>query len=422
MSAEARGLSTRRGLIHLHSPYSHDACDGNGLPDGVVDEQCLAELRAGLCTTAMDFAYLTDHPAHAAEQDYEDLLLIREDDTPIEQDGAVVAKRLHCSADHSVLWMPGIEDELMPVGLERHAADTVEERSTLYNASTAEALASVSAAGALVMVAHTEGRQRAQLEELVDAGLTGVEIFNLHAMFDPEIRSEDLGLDSLGWLKDIAPFTSEDGTAEPDLFVLAVLAEQLPSIEHWDALQQRAPVVGVAGTDAHQNVLPILLRDGERGDSYRRMMRWLSNHLLVSGDAPSDYDAALAAGRAYVAFEILGTPSGLDFHLAQDDTIYEMGSRPDLVGGTLSLTCPTLSTASPQGAAAPDIEATIYKDGSAWRSGCGEFSVEEPGVYRVRIDITPWHLEDFLGAEPEPWLTPRPWIYTNTITVGLSQQ
>jgi hypothetical protein len=33
-----------------------------------------------------------------------------------------------------------------------------------------------------------------------------------------------------------------------------------------------------------------------------------------------------------------------------------------------------------------------------------------------------WHLEEFLGAEPEPWLTPRPWIYTNTITVGLSQQ
>jgi hypothetical protein len=226
----------------------------------------------------------------------------------------------------------------------------------------------------------------------------------------------------LGWLQDIAPFTSVDGTAEPDLFVLAVLAEQQPSIEHWDALQQRAPVVGVAGTDAHQNVLPVLLRDGERGDSYRRMMRWLSNHLLVSGDAPSDYDSALAAGRAYVAFEILGTPSGLDFHLAQDDTIYEMGSRPDSVGGTLSLTCPTLADASPRGLAAPDIQATIFKDGAAWQSGCGEFSVEEPGVYRVRIDITPWHLEDFLGAEPEPWLTPRPWIYTNTITVGLSQQ
>ena len=76
MSAEVRGRSVRRGLIHLHSPYSHDACDGEGLPDGAVDAQCLADLRAGLCTTAMDFAYLTDHPAHAAEQDYKDLLLM----------------------------------------------------------------------------------------------------------------------------------------------------------------------------------------------------------------------------------------------------------------------------------------------------------------------------------------------------------
>ena len=422
LDTELRGLSARRGLIHLHSPYSHDACDGEGLIEGEPDEQCLAALRYGLCATAMDFAYLTDHPAHAAEQTYEELLLIRDDDTPVEQDGSVIAKRLHCDDGHSVLWMPGIEDELMPVGLERHAADTVAERSELYNASTAEALAAAREAGALVMMAHTEGRERSSLEMLVDAGLTGVEIFNLHAMFDPDIRSEDLGLDALGWLKDIAPFTSADGTAEPDLFFLAVLAEQHPSIAHWDALQQRAPVVGVAGTDAHQNVLPVLLRDGERGDSYRRMMRWLSNHLLVSGDAPSDHDAALAAGRAYVVFEILGTPSGLDFHLAQDDTIYEMGSRPNLAGGTLSLTCPSLSESSPRGDVDPDIQATIFKDGSVWQSGCGEFSVEEPGVYRVRIDITPWHLEDFLGEEPEPWLAPRPWIYTNTITVGLSQQ
>ncbi len=28
------------------------------------------------------------------------------------------------------------------------------------------------------------------------------------------------------------------------------------------------------GTDAHENSFPIMLRDGERGDSYRRLLRW----------------------------------------------------------------------------------------------------------------------------------------------------
>ncbi len=419
---DIRGLSDRRGLIHLHSPYSHDACDGQPLIDGEPDEDCLADLRAGLCTTAMDFAYVTDHPAHAAEQPYEDLLLIREDDTPVEQSGSVIAKQMHCEGGHTVLWMPGIEDELMPVGLEAHAGSTAAENDAIYNDGSLDALAAEQAAGALVLMAHTEGKDREQLEELVDGGLTGVEIFNLHAMFDPGIRSKDLGLDSLDWLTEIGPFTDEDGTAEPDLFFLAVLGEQTPSIEHFDALQRRGPVVGVAGTDAHQNVLPLLLRDGERGDSYRRMMRWLSNHLLVTGDAPSDYDEALSAGRAYVAFEVLGTPTGLDLHYTQDGTTYEMGSRPDSTGGTLTLVCPTLSATSPRGLAEPDIEITIFKDGEPWQQSCGDFTVEDPGVYRVRIDIPPWHLEEFLGEEPQAWLTPWPWIYTNTITVGLSPQ
>ncbi|MDG1483075.1 MAG: hypothetical protein P8R54_26035 [Myxococcota bacterium] len=419
---DVRGLSDRRGLIHLHSPYSHDACDGEPLIDGAPNAPCLADLRAGLCATAMDFAYVTDHPTHAAAQTYSDLLFIQGDDVPVEQDGEVVAKRMFCESGHSTLWMPGIEDELMPVGLHAHAGETPEQRDAIYRSGTVEALQAERDAGALVFTAHTEGRDRADLEMLVDAGLTGVEIFNLHAMFDPGIRSEDLGLDSLGWLKDIAPFTSADGTAEPDLFFLAVLSEQTPSIEHWDALQARGPVVGVAGTDAHQNVLPLLLRDGERGDSYRRMMRWLSNHLLVASDAPSDYDEALAAGRAYVAFEILGTPTGLDWSYHHNDTTYEMGSRPDSTGGTLTLSCPTLTDSSPRGAAEPDIEATIFKDGEPWKQTCGEFTVEDPGIYRVRIDITPWHLEEFLGEEPAAWLTPRPWIYTNTITVGSSPQ
>src|SRR6476659_244901 len=61
-TGSARGFTTARGIVHLHSPYSHDACDG--MPRdaaGTPNEPCLQHLRAALCTDKIDFAALTDH-------------------------------------------------------------------------------------------------------------------------------------------------------------------------------------------------------------------------------------------------------------------------------------------------------------------------------------------------------------------------
>ena len=105
-------------------------------------------------------------------------------------------------------------------------------------------------------------------------------------------------------------------------------------------------------------------------------------------------------------------------HLAAaDGAAWEIGSV-EAPAGTLHVACPTLSASSPRGAAAPEITAVVYKDGQPWREGCGDFPVEEAGAYRVRFDITPWHLADFLGADPSPWLKPWPLIYTNPIAVS----
>jgi hypothetical protein len=227
-------------------------------------------------------------------------------------------------------------------------------------------------------------------------------------------------LDPLGWASDIAPFTSQEGTGEPDLFFLAVLQEQTTSLQKWDALQNNGHVVGFAGTDAHQNVLPIPLRDGERGDSYRRMLRWFSNHLLVDAaeptPTPSQYDEALSAGRMYTAFEILGTPTGLDFHLrSTEGEITEMGASGN--GDTLVVQCPTLSPSSPTNGDAPDIVATIFRNGEEWASGCGEYPITQPGSYRLSVEIKPNHLKEFLGDDPDFWLHFYPWVYTNPIRV-----
>jgi hypothetical protein len=409
-----RQWRTLRTITHLHSPWSHDACDGEGLPDGAPDPECLAGLRAGLCALRIDAAYLTDHPSYAADQPFEALLHLRDEDEPVTSDGGqLIGAWMDCGGGEPVLLRPGIEDALLPLGLHEHAEDV-----DIYGEATAEAVAQEAAAGAQVFIAHTEGKELADLSSLQTAGLVGVEVFNIHAMFDPTIRQEDLGLEPLSWLSSVAPFTSPDGTAEPDFLFLGVLAEQTPSIASWDALQKNGRMVGIGGSDAHQNVWPSLLRDGERGDSYRRMLRWMSNHLLASERSSEAADEALSSGRLSVVFEVLGSPTGLDFHIVTDDgDLLEMGDRSARPDGTVHVACPALSADSPQGPDAPEINVTVFKDGVPWQDTCGEHALSGPGTYRARFDIVPWHLAPFLGEDPDPWLVSWPWIYTNPITI-----
>jgi hypothetical protein len=383
LQAEAQGKSWKRGLIHSHSPLSHDACDGDGLPDGQVNEPCLADLRAAVCELSMDFIYLTDHPSNAADQDYETTKLLREDDEDLG-----IATRLACGTT----LMPGYEDDLMPVGMESKMAD----RET-YDNDDADAIAQMKAAGGIVLSAHTEGRDLDQLRERMENGAAGFEIFNLHAMFDPNIREEDLDLDRLSWMEEMDIFTAGDAT--PDLYFLVVHQEQAPSIEAFDTLWLDFDVVGTGGTDAHQNVLNLEMADGERVDSYRRMMSWFSNWLLTDGDTPAHFDEALAAGRNAVVFEVLGTPDTLDVSVE---------------GDTLKVHCPSLTATSPWDGEAPEITVDVFKDGVPWKTGCGTHDVGGAGVYRVAYTITPHHLAGFVPAE---FIRPYPWIYMPPVRV-----
>ncbi|RME24398.1 MAG: hypothetical protein D6798_11325 [Deltaproteobacteria bacterium] len=422
-----RGHRLARAIVHLHSSWSHDACDGQPLDDdGRPRTDCLADLRRGLCEAGIEHAFLSDHPAHFATSTWEEAPLAQPGDTRLPDDAGRVLE-IPCDSGGVVRWYPGVEDELMPVALDRHVPGDAEQRDWQYNQSDAAAIEAFTEAGATVWLAHTEGRDPDLLASLVAQGLRGVEVFNLHAAFSPTIRADDLGLDPADWLAEIVPFTSDEGTGEPDLFVLGVLTPQIPSEERWDALQALAPddrvIAATFGTDAHQNVMPVALRDGERGDSYRRMLRWASQWLWLEPGTEGDLDAAeqaLSAGRFQVVFEVLGTPEGFDFHLEDAaGTIHEMGSvvDGDALPATLTVTCPTLWAGSPRGTTPPEITATVYRDGEPWQQGCGSFPVDTPGSYRVRIDIVPWHLDPFLGDDPEPWLHDYPWVYGNPIRV-----
>jgi len=420
---EVRGKVTRRGIVHLHSPWSHDACDGNGIIEGVPDADCLADLREGLCDAGIDVAWLTDHPSYAAAQPYADRLHVRQGtDTLLAVDGVADAAALwKCEDGRGVIIRPGYEDTLMPLGMVGPLDPDRTTEDALASDDSAEAIASMRAAGALVALAHTEGRDPDFLARVVADGVGAVELVNLHAAFDPDIRAEDLGLERADWLLRMGVFMEIESGMATDLMVLSVLAHQAPSLERWDALTMAGhAVVATAGTDAHQTVLPMDFPDGERGDSYRRMLRWWTHHIRVAPDVADDPAAlqdALAAGHFMVVAEVLGSPQGFDVWLetAAGDTV-ETGGLGG--AGTVHVTCPTLASGSPNDLERePEVTVSVVKDGVAWASGCGEHPTDGPGVYRVQVEVVPWHLHRFLGAEAGDWMTTYPWIYSQAIRV-----
>ncbi len=417
---EWRGLVGARGIIHLHSPYSHDACDGDPRPGGVVDEACLADLRAALCATRMDYAALTDHDDSMADEPFDDLFVRRGDDVQING-----ASRMTCPDGHRTLITVGSENPLMPIMLDAHVPGTPAERHATYDGDDAATVAALRAAGAKVWIPHTEGRTR---EELMALDPDGIEIYQLHANIDPDIRRDHLGLDSAGAINAVLDFAdTTPGGPEPDLAILSFLLPNGPSLDRWDELLGAGrKVSGSGGTDAHQNALPLTLRDGERGDSYRRMIRWFNNVALVAdrGD-PAQIEAALDEGRMFVLFEVMGTPIGFDVRAVTPRAITELGGEVAIGDdASLHISVPTVYEL-PSVLPAPSIRAVVYHVDAGGRtevaSGPGPtltVPLDQPGAYRVEIRITPRHHGPYLGNLGTAYADQEhPWIYANPIYV-----
>jgi hypothetical protein len=424
-----RGLEPARGIIHLHSPFSHDACDGQPRVDeiGPIDEACLADLRAGLCATRIDFAALTDHDATMADEEFADLFLTRGDDQLVMVDGAPVASRLACDGGGQVLLTVGGENPLMPIMLDRHVAGSIEERHAIYDGDDPAAVAAFREAGATVWIPHTEQRTAAELEPLAP---DGIEVYQLHANLDPDIREEYLGLDRAGAISAAIEFAdlADDGPI-PDLALLSFLSENRPSLAVWDELLAGGHrVAGSGGSDAHQNALPIMLRDGERGDSYRRVMRWFSNVVLVAdrGD-PVGIEEAVRAGRMFVVFELMGTPAGLDVRadVPGQDPVELGGTVPAGAGATLEVEVPAVLDLDPV-LPAPTITARVVHvppggEPAVVAEGAGpslSAPLDGPGAYRVEIHIAPDHLGPYLGSLGPAYAEQTlPWVYASPIYV-----
>ncbi len=424
-----RGLVPARGIIHLHSPYSHDACDGEPRdPDtGAVDESCLADLRAGLCDTRIDFAALTDHDASMADEDFLTLLLQRDDDTLLTDTGGnPVASVIHCANGHDVMLTVGGENELMPIMLDRHPDGDVQTRHDIYNADDAATMALFRSLGGLAWVAHSEQRTVDHLRELAPDGM---EIYQLHANIDPNIRADYLGLPAAGAIQAVARFADTNpGGPEPDLALMSFIEPNTNSIDKWETLLgEGMHISGSAGTDAHENAFPITLSDGERGDSYRRMLRWFANVALVTDPTdPQAIQDAVGAGRFFISFELYGTPSGFDFVGTGAAQPVEMGDEiaPN-AGVTAELTLPTVYQLDP-GLPAPEIRGRILRIDASGTTEVAEGSdpvltapLDQPGAYRAEVLIVPRHEGPYLGnLGPDMADREQVWIYANPIYVA----
>jgi hypothetical protein len=427
-----RGWQIARGTIHFHSPYSHDACDywwhapgGAARPASDIGDEpwarCLSQMREAICSVGHDFIFITDHPANAADFSLEQLLHLTPGDEPVLENGKVIANRVTCAGGRRPLLLAGTEGGVMALGLRAHVPGSADERAKIY--SSDDAAGAVRAAGALAFVAHTESRDLASLEAKRP---DGIEIYNLHANVDPKIRGPYLGMDPYGAVGDMLAFSSptpSDDTPEPDLSFLAFLAPNGSALQKWDALLSTQDMPGVAGTDVHENTFSNIFADGERGDSYRRLLRWISNNVLIHDTSASSVREAVAAGRLYAAFDVFGSPVGFDFIAVDASGVTEMGgharlsahpklvSRRPVAGGVALDPPPLLHTrllhSSPSGA----VEV-------AAGDGDLDFTPTEPGAYRIEVTVEPRHLQPYLGRVASLYEgRVYPWIYSNAIHV-----
>jgi hypothetical protein len=420
-STAARGLLDLRGAIHAHSVHSYDACDNEPKSDsGAIDEQCFEDFRRGLCESKHDFVMLSDHRRTFEETEFPEALLYRPDrgDTLVARGGDAVASWAACPEAPPILILAGAEEKLMPVGLERHAAPAA-ERHELYGATSPEAIAALRAAGAIVLVPHPEAWT---VDELAALPIDGLEMYNLH------LNAIASAIDLVAMTRMAAD--TPELLPHPDLALLPIVTEIGDYLTRWGSLLARGQRrVATLGTDCHRNAVPQLLPDGERFDSYRRMLIAFSNHLLVRAEPDGSWDDrqlkdALRSGRLYGAFEYLGYPSGFDYHALEATAPREMGDEVSLAKGVeLRVRRPTVARLDPS-AKPPEITARILRareagwDEVAIAAGDLSFGVSEPGAYRAEIRMRAHHLVPYLSSYAE-LVEQRDfvWIYSNPIYV-----
>ncbi|MFH1532673.1 MAG: hypothetical protein ABIK09_18255 [Pseudomonadota bacterium] len=462
---ESRGWTEVRGIVHLHSAYSHDGCssagwDGPGTGD--PDSQCLDELRAAPCDMGIDFLMMTDHAGHGADVPYEDALQHRPDagdELVYDDQDRPFANRVTCPAGSrvdEVLIYYGVEgSKQMPIGLAGPVPEVVLNTSyadTTPLETSQAAMAEVHALGGYVLAPHTE-ESSISAERIAALPLDGMEIYNAHVGFLT-------GMDDIDKLLGFDAFMGEGTGRNPDLSFLLIFKENEEDVTKFDYAAARTDIAIVAACDIHRNVEvpglcpgggglcepleaeypnfaaflqeggPVPLSDGDRVDSYARSFRWFTNRAWVETRDPVSVRDAVGAGRGYAVFDILGEPVGFDLFATIDEEVVEMGARRPHDGeAVVHLRTPTLQAQRWAAGAqldfgAAELRTRLYRlteDGAeiiAEVSGQGatrSVSVQAPCALRAEVKITPKHLAAELPGMESLADETYPYLYSNAI-------
>ncbi len=415
----ARGYVELRGLVHVHSVYSHDACDGQPHDDaGVRNQTCLEDFRRGVCQTQDDFFFLTDHGDSFADNEFPDVLLFdaARGDVLVQRNRGPTANWLACPGAPAALIMAGTETGTMPVGLEGHAT-----QRSLYGDVDDAALDTFHSMGGITLVPHLEDWT---VDQLSDLHLDGFEMFNLHRN---ALKNAGVAADLLLNYVDKGLL---DGLMHPDLFFAAFNLDDELYMNRWGTVLARGHHrVTTMGTDCHRNTFPQLLQDGERIDSFRRMMSAFSNHLLIKPKSDGTWDdvelkEALKAGRNFGVFEFLGYAEGFDFVAMEGQTPRELGETASLANGvTLKAVMPHVKGLDPA-VEAPVLKLQLLKareggwdEVASITEGTLEFPVTQRGAYRVEVRMVPRHLKNFAGTRRAFFTAERPWVMSSALYV-----
>lgn len=428
-----RGYRIVRTITHLHSPYSYDACDGNGFPNGVINAACLKDLRRALCVNRIDFTFLTDHPANMGNYSMQELLLdgaAPSRDELLTNAGAPYANRLgDCENAFAPTLLVGFEGTEMALGMTHHLETAPSDRLDWYARDSVELRNRLSTeVDALVVIPHTEGKTLEWIRSLTPDSL---EIYNFHANLDPKIRERDLKIPPFKILPSLISYLIDPfHELVPDYAFLSFLEMNPIYFYKWNTLiSEGMKITALGGTDSHQNVLPQIVSDGERMDSHRRLVRMMSNHFLVHSADSGEVKTAIKEGRGWLVFEGLGTPVGMDFLATTGATTIGVGETGAIQNSsaTLSVKLPSLHTRSPHGDDSPIIRIRLKRVTSSGQDETVatsenaelQFTTAKEGAYRAEIAIVPKHLKKFLGDFDYQANREFPWITTNHLFLTL---
>ena len=445
-----------RVALHVHSAISHDACDHHGTNGGPLvslDQDCLDQLEAALCSQRIDIAFLTDHPRYMDSKPIEDDVLLRgRGEQPLrDASGAVIGAQLPCGTQMA----PGWEGtHTMPLGLTRQLTDAESNAYGTHTDNTETladmqaALATVHAAGGIYFTAHSEEPDLPEtvLEQLQTDGM---EWYNIHGNFiallggQGDLLTGPSPLAVITAIKDLEPFLL-GGHAAADLAYLPLLKVHFPEVglQKWTQVLGARFIAAGLGNDVHRNVSvaplckgavlmalcqaastlypnvltalaaggQLLLSDGERLDSYARVLRWLNNRALVTSMDIAAAREAMGRGRSYGVFAVLGEPGPVSFQArAADGTLLQMGDSAPAAGATLLLRLPDPPAPdlgpqwTAQDAARAQLHAVLWRGGEqvaafdTW-SAAVEFPVDQPGRYWLEVRVVPRHLDALAGG------------------------